>query len=565
LAPSPVTIALRAPIVPADAGASGYHRGVAGPEETHRWWQRGVVYQIYPRSFQDSDGDGVGDLAGILARVDYLAWLGVDAVWLSPIFPSPMADFGYDVADYVDVDPLFGSLADLDALLAALHARGIRLLLDFVPNHTSERHPWFVESRSSRSAPKRAWYIWRDARPDGSPPNGFVAAFGGPAWEWDPGTGQYYFHSFLKEQPDLDWLNPEVRAAMTDVLRFWFERGIDGFRIDVITFLGKQAPLVPLPDDASVDLTVAHDPVRAERARAQQVWGDEPTTHELVAAIRAVSDHYEDRVLVGEIYEPLERLVVYYGSAGDGLHLPFNFQLITLPWEAAAIGSAIDRYEALLPASAWPNWVLGNHDKPRIATRAGEGQARVAAMLLLTLRGTPTIYYGDELGMPNVAISHEQERDPAGIREPGQSRDPARTPMRWDASATSGFTTGRPWLPMGPRVAELNVQAERADPGSVLNLYRGLLELRRAEPALSIGEYRGLGVSGDVLAYERASAAGRFLIVLNLGPEGASLPGSAQSLRGRVELATDLLDAGAPFDGRVPLPGNRGLIVRLSG
>jgi alpha-glucosidase len=528
----------------------------------HRWWQQGVVYQIYPRSFQDSDGDGVGDLAGILQRVDYLSWLGVDAVWLSPIFPSPMADFGYDVSDYTDVHPLFGSLADLDALTAALHARGMKLLLDFVPNHTSNQHPWFVESRSSRTSPRRDWYVWRDPRPDGSPPNAFVAAFGGSAWEWDEATGQYYFHAFLKEQPDLEWTNPAVQRAMSDVLRFWFERGVDGFRIDVITLLGKSGALEVLPDSVHIDPSVADDPIAAEKARHGQSWGDEPGTHEVVAALRDVADEYEDRVLIGEIYQPVERLVVYYGSADEGIHLPFNFQLITLPWDAGTIIEAIDRYEALLPGHGWPNWVLGNHDRSRVATRVGEAQARVAAVLLLTLRGTPTLYYGDELGLPDVPISREQERDPAGIREPGNSRDPERTPMRWDASPGAGFTGGAPWLPIGPR-PELNVATESDDPNSMLSLHRRLLGLRRRERALSVGGYEGLGRNGSVMAYRRSQANDDFLVVLNLGHEPAGAPPGARGLVGRIEVSTDRAREGEAYDGGALLAGDEALVVRL--
>ncbi len=395
---------------------------MGGDQPTTRpWWQPAVVYQVYPRSFQDANGDGIGDLPGITQRLDYLAWLGVDAIWLSPIFRSPMADFGYDVADYMDVDPIFGNLADLDALIAAAHRRDIKVLLDFVPNHTSNLHPWFLESRSSRTNERRDWYIWRDPLPGGGPPNDWQANFGGSAWEWDEATGQYYFHSFLKEQPDLDWRNPAVQAAMLDVLRFWFRRGIDGFRIDVIQLLAKRYELLPT------------------RPGHKPAWGDLRRVHVPVAAIRRVADEFDGRLLIGEIWLPPRQLVTFYGKTLDGLQLPFNFQLITLPWSARRIGAAIARYEALLPDGAWPNWVLGNHDRSRIASRVGAEQARVAAMLLLTLRGTPTLYYGDELGMCDGDIPLEAQRDPEGLRG-GKSRDPERTPMRWDGSPTGGFT-----------------------------------------------------------------------------------------------------------------------------
>ena len=415
---------------------------VSGPSiDLGKWWQSGVVYQVYPRSFQDADGDGVGDLRGVRSRLDYLEWLGIDAVWLSPIFRSPMADFGYDVADYEDVDPRFGTLDDLDELLRDIHGRGMRLLLDLVPNHTSSEHPWFIESRSSRAAARRDWYIWRDPLPDGSPPNDWQALFGGSAWQWDEHTGQFYFHSFLQEQPDLNWRNPEVRAAMFDVMRFWFRRGVDGFRIDVVQLLAKRFELEPAP-------LSARRPTRSDDPMLQR-WAATPAIHTIMRQLRSVADEFDDRVLVGELWLPVQRLVKFYGRDLSGLHLPFNFQLITLPWKASVVHRAVVRYEGALPEGAWPNWVLGNHDRSRIASRAGVAQARVAAILLLTLRGTPTMYYGDELGMIDGDIPGASERDPQGLRG-GDSRDPERTPMRWDPSPSGGFTDGaQPWLPMG--------------------------------------------------------------------------------------------------------------------
>ena len=308
---------------------------------------------------------------------------------------------------------------------------------------------------------------------------------------------------------------------------------------------------------------MADDPVRASLARTAQVWGDEPGTHGVVAAIRAVADEFDDRVLVGEVYLPVERLVVYYGAAGEGIHLPFNFQLLELPWEPQRILEAVDRYEALLPPNAWPNWVLGNHDRSRVASRLGEAQARVAAMLLLTLRGTPTVYYGDELGLPDVPISRDQERDPFGLMEPGQSRDPERTPMRWDGTPTAGFTSAEPWLPIGPRVAELNVEAERSDPHSVLNLYRELLALRRQEAALSVGDYRSVGAQGSVMAYERTAGPDRFLVVLNLGHQPSAMPAAVRDLTGRIAISTNLDRASEPFDGMAALGADEGLVVHV--
>jgi alpha-glucosidase len=483
------------------------------------WWKSGVVYQIYPRSFQDSDGDGIGDLPGIERRLDYLAALGIDAVWISPICPSPMADFGYDVADYCDVDPLFGSLADFDRLLAAAHGRGIRVILDFVPNHSSDRHPWFVESRASRDNPRRNWYIWRDAAPGGGPPNNWISDFGGSAWEWDEATGQYYYHAFLKEQPDLNWRNPELRQAMYDALRFWLERGVDGFRIDVLWHMIKAAEF---PDNP---LNPHYHPSLGEMHKVMQLHStDQPEVHEIAGEMRRLADDYGERVLIGEIYLPIEKLMTYYGPELDGVHLPFNFQLIDAPWNARGLAKIIAEYEAALPPGGWPNWVLGNHDRPRVAAKLGEAQARVAAMLLLTLRGTPTLYYGDELGIGDVEIPADRVRDPRELREPGLGlgRDPVRTPMPWDGSANAGFTTGEPWLPLHADWRTRNVVAEEGDSGSMLLLYRRLLALRRAHDALSVGEIALIDAEGDVLAYERRAGDERLLIVLNIGGEEQS-------------------------------------------
>jgi alpha-glucosidase len=351
------------------------------------WWQTGILYQVYPRSFQDSNGDGVGDLAGIVARLPYLVELGVDAIWLSPIFTSPMADFGYDIADYTAIDPLFGTLADFDALVARAHALGLKVLLDFVPNHTSDRHPWFAQSRAACESDKRDWYIWRDPAPGGGPPNNWLSEFGGSAWEYDAASGQYYYHAFLRQQPDLNWRNPLVRQAMHEVMRFWLNRGVDGFRVDVIWHLIKDEGFRDNP--ANPDYRASEPPYRS---LLPVYSADRPEAHEVIRGLRAVIDEYADRVLIGEIYLPVEKLAAYYGADLSEAHLPFNFSLIETPWRADAVASLIDRYEISLPPGAWPNWVLGNHDRPRLASRVGAEQARVAAMLLLTLRGTPTLY-----------------------------------------------------------------------------------------------------------------------------------------------------------------------------
>lgn len=529
----------------------------------HPWWQRGIVYQIYPRSFQDSDGDGVGDLRGILSRLDYLAWLGVDALWISPFYPSPMADFGYDVTDHTAVAPLFGTLEDFDALLAAAHARGLRVIVDFIPNHTSEQHPWFVESRSSRDSPKRDWYLWHDPAPDGGPPNNWRSAFGGSAWTPDPATGQLYYHTFLREQPDLNWRNPAVEAAMLDVVRFWMERGVDGVRVDAVQNVIKDDRLRDNPPNPDWVPGPGRDPFDA---LLRVYSGDRPEVHGVIARMRAVLEEYPgERVLVGEIYNRVERVMAYYGEGGAGCHFPYNFQLITLPWEARAIDAAVRRYEALLPPGAWPNWVLGNHDRHRIATRAGPGQARVAAMLLLTLRGTPTLYYGDEIGMTDVPIPPERVRDPWERNLPGQGlgRDPERTPMQWDASPGAGFTPGEPWLPVADDFRRVNVEAERGDPGALLSFYRRLISLRRAEPALAVGAWEPVDAEGDVLAYVRAERASRFLVALNLGGVAAGLRLAAGVGEGDVVLGTEAAREGETVAGRVALAGGEGVIVRL--
>jgi alpha-glucosidase len=527
------------------------------PENT--WWKRGVIYQVYPRSFQDTDGDGVGDLNGIRRRLAHLAWLGVDAVWISPIYPSPMADFGYDVADYCGVDPLFGSLEDFDALVSETHALGLKLILDFVPNHTSDRHPWFLESRSSRENPKRDWYIWRDPKPDGSPPNNWISNFGGPAWTFDEATGQFYYHAFLREQPDLNWRNPAVREAMHEVLRFWMRRGVDGFRVDVIWHLIKDAGLRDNPPNPGWTAT------QPEINRFLQVHSaDQPEVLEVVAGMRRVVDEFRDRVLIGEIYLPLERLVAYYGEDLAGAHLPFNFQLIHTAWNARDIAALVSEYEAAIPQGGWPNWVLGNHDQPRVAARVGKAQARVAAMLLLTLRGTPTIYYGDEIGLAKVEIPPERAQDPWEKNEPGLGfgRDSARTPMQWSSEPNAGFTQGEPWLPLDGEHGSCNVAALRDDPTSILTLYRALIALRRKHLALSIGTYEAGQVDGDVLSFVRRHDA-RLAVVLNLShePRTARLPQNAQ--RGRVLLSTQLDRDGEEVGAEVSLRGDEGLIIEL--
>ncbi len=535
------------------------------------WWQTAVIYQVYPRSFQDTNADGVGDLRGITARLDYFTALGVDAIWISPFYPSPMDDFGYDVADYTGVDPLFGTLADFDALIAAAHTRGLKLILDFVPNHSSDRHPWFLESRSSRTNPKRDWYLWRNPLAPGDDwqpatqrlPNNWMSHFGGPAWTWDETTQQFYLHSFLAAQPDLNWRNPDVRAAIYASMRFWLDRGVDGFRMDVLWLLIKDDQFRDNPRNPDF-----HGGMSGIGSVLPTHTADQPETHTIVHEMRTLLDSYSEtspRLLIGEIYLPLPALVRYYGDAPQltGANLPFNFHLIQTQWEANAIAQIIRDYERLLPAGAWPNYVLGNHDQSRLATRIGASQARVAAMLLLTLRGTPTLYYGDEIGMTDVPISPGQVQDPAEKSEPGKGRgrDPERSPMLWDTTANAGFTTpeAAPWLPLLSDRAGTNVAAQGADPRSILSLYRVLLSLRRQHAALHSGDISDVHAYDGVLSYTRSDGQNRFQIHLNLTAEHKQVPTEP----GHVLFTTFMDGAGSEICDSMVLEGGEGAIVLL--
>ena len=537
----------------------------------YTWWQKGIIYQIYPRSFQDSNGDGIGDLPGIIRRLDYVADLGVDAVWLSPIYPSPMHDFGYDVADYCDIHPIFGTLDDFDRLLAETHRRGMKLILDLVPNHTSDEHAWFVESSSSRDNPKRDWYIWRDPTPDGGPPNNWLSFFGGPAWTLDEITGQYYLHQFVKQQPELNYRNPDVMAAMLDSMRFWLHQGLDGFRVDVIWLMLKDDQFRDNPPNPNWDGNVPWAqfiPVHTQNL---------PGVHDLIKQMRAVLDEYDDRMMVGEIYLPTEQLVTYYGQNLDECHLPFNFQLIvdenfsSRRWQATDIRRMVDAYEAALPPGGWPNWVLGNHDQHRLASRLGQAQSRVAQMLLLTLRGTPTCYYGDELGMEDVKIPAEFIQDPPAVNQPEVAdivgRDPERTPMQWDSSPNAGFTAQsvQPWLPLADDFATCNVAVQENDPASMLNFYRALAQLRRAEPALHVGNYASVETGkDDVLAYTRtAPNSDRFLVVLNFTATTHTLHLDHVADTATIAVATDMERSGSISLSALILAPNEGLVLRL--
>jgi alpha-glucosidase len=449
-------------------------------------------------------------------------------------------------------------MEDLDALISAAHASGLKLILDLVPNHTSDQHPWFIESRSSRDNRRRDWYIWREPGADGGPPNNWMSEFGGSAWAYDAGTRQYYYHAFLVQQPDLNWRNPAVRQAIYDVMRFWLGKGVDGFRVDVIWHLIKDAEFRDNPPNPN-----HHSARPPHETILTRYSSDQPEVHDVIAEMRRVIDEFDARVLIGEIYLPFERLVTYYGKDLAGAHLPFNFALLSAPWNARSIEKIIADYEAALPPGAWPNWVLGNHDRPRVASRVGQDQACVAAMLLLTLRGTPTLYYGDEIGMHQVAIAPDQVRDPFEKNVPGigVGRDGCRTPMQWDATRYAGFSTSTPWLPLADDFPQQNVVNFDTDARSILSLYKALIRLRKKLPQLMSGGYLPIAAQGDLLLYRRQSNGLAVVIALNLGAEPVSIVSDAAALSGEILLSTFMDRQGEKIQGVLDLRGNEGVIV----
>jgi alpha-glucosidase len=542
---------------------------------TPPWWQSAVFYQIYPWSFQDSNEDGIGDLRGIRSRLEYLrdgtsASLGVDAIWLSPIYFSPMRDFGYDVADYCNIDPRFGTLTDFDELLRDAHRRGIRVIMDLVLNHTSDQHKWFLESRASRHSPTGNWYCWADSKTLRRRPSNWNARFGGSSWTWDPTRRQYYLHSFLTEQPDLNWQHPSVRAAMWDVVRFWLDRGVDGFRLDAINWLGK-------------DMRWPNNPFRfglRGYTRQHHLYDrDQPMVHQIMRELRQIVSAYPDVVLIGEAAADTPGgPASFYGHGDDELHLVFDFRLMKSRWQADRFRRFLTDYLPAIPKGGWPTIVFSNHDQPRHIDRYGAGgdaqaRARAAALLLLSLPGTPFLYYGEELGMRNGGLRYRDLRDPYTKRfwpfRPG--RDPARTPMQWDATCHAGFTSGRPWLPVAQDYPQLNVAREASDSRSLWWLYRRLLELRRISPALSRGECRLVeGSPGDCLLYQREARTeegtiDRMLVAVNFAERSCEFASPAGSSHGRVLVSTDP-DAGEALwnPSRIQLGPNEGLLVRLS-
>lgn len=479
------------------------------------WWRDGIIYQIYPRSFADQNNDGLGDLPGITSRLDYLSELGVDAIWLSPFYPTPDKDFGYDISNYVDVDPRFGTLDDFDQLVREAHRRNIRVILDLVLNHTSDQHPWFLESRSSRDNPKRNWYIWKS-----SIPNNWQASFGGKAWEYDPATGEYYLHLFTKEQPDLNWRNPEVRQAILNSVQFWLERGTDGFRLDVFNAYFKDAELRKNPTRFGLR---AFD-------RQQHIHDmDQPEMMGLLGELRTLLDSYPERYSVGETYLATSQKTVSY-CGPNKLHAAFSFDFtsagigLSFPWHPDWLMEQIERREQVFGAAGvWPTTVMGNHDLLRTATRYANGeddtQVRLALALLLTLRGTPFLYYGEEIGMRDISLRRSEILDPPGKKywPIYKGRDGCRSPMQWDNSPNAGFSSGKPWLPVHSNYSSRNVAAQRGDPNSLFHLTRTLIALRREHAALRRGDFSRVPAPKNVASYVRGLGTESVLVALNFG------------------------------------------------
>jgi alpha-glucosidase len=534
------------------------------------WWQGAVVYQIYPRSFMDSNQDGIGDLQGMIDRLDYFNdmtenSLGIDAIWISPFYPSPMKDFGYDVSDYTDVDPMFGDLARFDKLVEEAHKRNIKIIIDYVPNHTSDQHKWFIESNGSRNNPKHDWYIWRDAKPDGSLPNNWGSMFGGPAWAWNEKRQQYYFHQFVPEQPDLNWRNPAVREAMFNVLRFWLKRGVDGFRMDVVNMIWKH---LDMPDQPIIEGTIGRGKNDIHGQQKQIYSHTYDGVHTVMKQLRNVLNEFGERVMIGEIWVPLEERMKFHGENGNEFHMPFNFDFITLGdhrntqmWQAATYRELVEAYEAGLPAGGWPNYVMGNHDIPRLASRLGsEARARLAGLMLLTLRGTPTIYMGEEIGMVNGDIKPEQLQDPQGINLGVEhTRDICRTPFQWDSSAFAGFSNVETWLPVNADYEERNVLKQKDLENSILSLYQKLIWYRKQHNSLAIGSYQTIEAPQGIYAYLREYADERHLIALNFTDKAHSM---SLSEHGKIILNTAMNRSETVSD-TLSLAADEGVLIRL--
>ena len=541
------------------------------------WWRGGVIYQIYPRSFADSNGDGIGDLPGITARLDYVARLGVDGIWLSPFFKSPMKDFGYDVSDYCDVDPMFGKLADFKALVNRAHELGLKVMIDQVLSHSSDQHPWFVESRSSKTNPKADWYIWADAKDDGNPPNNWLSIFGGSAWQWDTRRCQYYMHNFLTSQPDLNFHNPEVQSTLLDTVKFWLDLGVDGYRLDTVNFYVHDAQLRSNPPRGRPDGT---DPAVSVVNPYGWQWHhhdkSQPENLEFLRKLRALLDQYPNTSMVGEIGDDdgLARLAEYT-RGGDKLHMAYCFDLLGPDHSSTFLNSVIHRFESI-SEGGWPCWALSNHDVVRYATRWGGAQPDVALLKLAvamqtSLRGSSCIYQGDELGLPEADIAFEDLQDPYGITmwPEFKGRDGCRTPMPWDAKASDlgfssqGTAASKPWLPVAESHRALAVSAQESSADSLLNFYRQLLQWRKSQPAIIQGDLQLLPVTEQVFAFVRAAGAERVLCVFNFSDQAATyaLPADlqvAQSLTGSG------LSGASVQNGQVALAPWGGLFAKLA-
>lgn len=526
-----------------------------------------VLYENHLPSLRDGNGDGIGDLEGLIESLDYLQrTLGVTAVWVGPCYPSPLLDQGFDITDYRDIEPIFGDLRTFDRLIVEAHRRGLKIIADYIPNHTSDQHPWFIESRSSRENPKRHWYVWADAAPGKPYPNNWVSEVSGSVWEWDEHTEQFYLHSHLKQQPDLNWRNSGVWAAMLDVLRFWLDRGVDGFRIDVAHMLMKDPQLRDNPPNPHPEVNPfeLQDPDFYTQLHVNDRL--HPDLHQVLRSINQVLADYDgDRVAIGEV-QALEwsRWAEFYGKALDELHLPFAFQLIETPWRAADLAGAIDSLEQALPDGAWPILALGNQDRRRLATRLGRSQARIAAVLLLTLRGSPTIFYGDELGILDQAVPRERQRDYFGLSG-GVSHDPARTPMPWTGGRNGGFSNADPdalWLPTCVDYKTLNVEAQLADASSSLTLYRRLIALRKQSDALRLGDYDLHPATNErCLLYTRTAGEDHKLVALNLSGDACELEIAE---RGTVVLSTVPTRAAVRLEGLLRLGAAEGVVAEVA-
>ena len=526
-------------------------------QDPNRWWHGGVFYQIYPRSFADSNGDGVGDLRGVIGKLDYLERLGVSGIWLSPVTCSPNCDWGYDVSDYCNIDPDYGTLEDLDSLVREAGKRGIRVLMDLVPNHTSDQHRWFVDALSGRDSKFRDYYVWADPKPDGSPPNNWVSSFGGSAWQLDEASGQYYLHNFETEQPDLDWWNENVRREFDDIVRFWWDRGVAGFRIDVCNGIVKDKELRDNPP-ATED-----DPLEQRLMGLRSVYNtDRPEVHDVLRKWRAIADTYApEPLLIGETYvDKIDVLAQFYGDGHNELHGGFNIPFIHAPFEAATLRAIVEEVEATLPAGAWPIWTGSNHDESRLATRWAGGddaKTRVALLIVLTLRGTPFLYQGDEIGLTDGPIEREDVLDRVGARfwPHYKGRDAERTPMPWAAGPGGGFTEPgvRPWLPMADPAA-CNVADQKADADSVLSFCRRLIAARIGSEDLAVGSYRSLPAPEGGWAFARGEDT---TVLANMSDAAATFEG----VTGAVTVGTQRAMTGSIAEGALTLSAWSGAVV----